>query len=270
MMKSMRAGSRSEDGEDAAPVGAAPPGSVQSVVRAFDVLQALAREDGETPLQAIAQQTGLTLPTAHRLLKTLMAGGYVRQGASRGYALGPSLIGLGDRATPPLAERCRPLLAELEETSRETANLAMRDGDHIAYVAQVPSRHRMRMFTEVGRRVLPHATAVGKAILATLPETTVRELLRRTGLPRYTEATITDEDAFLAEVRRSRRRGFAIDDSEQEVGVRCIAVVVPGAVPGAAVSISGPAARITDAVVPAIVASLTAAAQSLAAQMPAP
>ena len=266
--------------------GSAPasPGGVQSVSRAFALLEALAAgaADGagsrsvsgsgsgsgaaaSLPLAELAARAGLALPTAHRLLRTMVDLGYVRQLPNRDYALGAGLIGLGERATPRLAELARPALGRLEAVAEETANLAILEGDLVAYVAQVPSRHRMRMFTEVGRRVLPHASGVGKAMLATLPEQRVRDIVGRTGLPEYTPTTLTGEDALLADLRETRRRGFAIDDGEQEVGVRCIAVAIPGASPPAAVSISGPAARMTDAIVRTAVEELARAARELAA-----
>ena len=247
--------------------GARPDGQVQSVARAFALLDALAAEDAGAalPLAELASRTGLAMPTAHRLLRTLVGLGHVRQLENRDYALGAGLIGLGERATPRLAELAKPVLARLEGVAEETANLALLDGDLVSYIAQVPSRHRMRMFTEVGRRVLPHASGVGKAMLAAIPEPRAREILRRTGQPRYTPTTLASESALLADLRETRRRGFAIDDGEQEVGVRCIAVAIPGASPPAAVSISGPAARMTDAIVETSVRELTAAARELAA-----
>ena len=246
----------------------ASPG-VQSVDRALDLLEALGAAERSLSLAEAAQRTSLTPPTAHRLLRTMQARGYVNQNASREYSPGPALIALGRRATPALAVLAQPVLAELEEISGETANLAVLDQDLIAYVAQVPSRHRMRMFTEVGRQVLPHASGVGKAILSTLPEAKVRAILQRTGMPGYTPSTITDELAFFAELRESRRRGFAIDDGEQEVGVRCIAVALPAHSSGAefgaaAVSISGPAARVTEAESARYVEALQNAAARLA------
>lgn len=236
---------------------------VQSVERAFLVLEVLAEARGEMPLAVIARATGLAQPTVHRLLHTLMRLGHVRQLDSRGYALGPGLIHLGSRATPPLASRAQPVMVELEEIARETVNLAVLDGDRVAYIGQVPSRHQMRMFTEVGRRVLPHSAGVGKAILSTLPETRVREIVAETGLPRFTETTITDLEALLADLREARRRGFAVDDGEHEVGVRCIAVPVPGTSPAAAISISGPSARINDELAATITDALLAAAARL-------
>ena len=245
-------------------------GEVQSVARALGVLEALAdltEAGADVALAQLAASLELPVPTVHRLLKTLAAHGYVRQADSRRYVLGPALIRLGLRATPQLALEARPALQELEDEIGETANLAVLDGDHVLYVAQVPSRHRMRMFTEVGRRALPHATGVGKAMLALLPDERVRALVRRTGMPPLTDATLVGEEALLADLRETRRRGFAVDDGEQEVGVRCIAVAVPDASAGpTAVSISGPAARVTEDVIPDAVAALTRAARALSAR----
>lgn len=238
--------------------------TIQSVTRAFEVLETLADADGALALAEIAKRTGLAAPTAHRMLRTMQARGYVQQTGAREYRLGRGLIRLGQRATPRLAALAQPVLAELEGISEETANLAVLDGDHIAYVAQVPSRHRMRMFTEVGRQVLPHAAGVGKAILSMLPEAQVSAIVQRTGLPAYTPSTLTSEAALFADLRESRRRGFAVDDGEQEVGVRCIAVALPHADPPAAVSVSGPAARVTDAKSGVLVEALQDAAQRLA------
>jgi len=120
----------------------------------------------------------------------------------------------------------------------------------------------MRMFTEVGRRVLPHCTAVGKAILAHLPESEVRDLLHRTGMPKHTENTITTPDAFTAQLRQAAEQGYATDEGEQELGVRCVAVAVPDAPAHLAISISGPAGRMTEALVDQAVPLLAQAAKS--------
>lgn len=237
---------------------------VQSVARAFGVLEAVAELAPEASLADISRATGLAQSTVHRLLRTMMNAGYVRQTEGRGYALGAALISLGTRATPPLALRAHPVMVELEALAQETVNLAVLDGDRIAYVGQVPSRHQMRMFTEIGHRVLPHSAGVGKAILSTLPETRVREIVAVTGLPRFTATTLTDVEALLADLRAVRRRGFAIDDGEHEVGVRCIAVPLPGTSPPAAISISGPAARVNDELAATIAEALVDAARSLA------
>ena len=171
-------------------------GGVQSVERAFELLEVLAEAGGELSLSEAAAACRLPLPTIHRLVRTLVARGYVRQLPSRRYALGPRLINLGESASGMLADWARPCLAELVEALGETANLSMIDGDRATYVAQVPSRHAMRMFTEVGRRVHLHTTGAGKALLAQLSEAEVAELVGRAGLSAQTERSITDLGAL--------------------------------------------------------------------------
>ncbi|MEW2549982.1 IclR family transcriptional regulator [Streptomyces sp. NPDC047002] len=242
---------------------AAASGGVQSLERAFDLLERMADAGGEVGLSELSASSGLPLPTIHRLMRTLVACGYVRQQANRRYALGPRLIRLGESASRLLGTWARPYLARLVDETGETANMALLDGDEVVYVAQVPSRHSMRMFTEVGRRVLPHSTGVGKALLAHLPGDEVRELLARTGMPAATERTITTPDRFLAALDEVRAAGYAVDDNEQEVGVRCLAVPIPGSPTAAAISISGPAGRVTEAATDRIVPVLKEVAAAL-------
>lgn len=220
-------------------------GGVQSLDRAFSLLEIMAEAGGETSLSQLAESSGLPLPTIHRIIRTLVGNGYVRQLPSRRYALGPRLIGLGDKASQMLGTWARPHLAQLVEDLGETANLAMLDGDKVIYVAQVPSPHAMRMFTEVGRRVLPHSAGVGKALLSQLSDAEALATVRRTGMPAATDRTITEPERFVTELHRVRDQGFAIDDGEQEIGVRCVAVPVRGAPSGMAVSVSGPEARVS-------------------------
>ncbi|RKN38277.1 IclR family transcriptional regulator [Streptomyces hoynatensis] len=242
-------------------------GGVQSLERAFGLLEHMADAGGETGLSELAASSGLPLPTIHRLMRTLVACGYVRQQPNRRYALGPRLIRLGESAARPLATWARPHLARLVEETGETANMALLDGDDAVYVAQVPSRHSMRMFTEVGRRVRPHSTGVGKALLAGLPDREVRALLARTGMPAATERTLTTPDAFLEALTRVRARGYAVDDNEQEIGVRCVAVRVPDSPTSAAISVSGPAGRVTDEAIEKMVPLLQEVARDLSAAL---
>ena len=241
----------------------AESGGVQSVERAFGLLEILGERGGEAGISELADASGLALPTIHRLIRTLLRLGYVRQLPSRRYAFGPGLVRLGEQANALMATWARPSLERLERSVRETANLAVLDGDMVTYVAQVPSRHQMRMFTEVGRRVYPHSTGVGKALLAQLRDDQVIEIVRRTGLPRYTANTIVDEAALLADLAAIRARGYSIDEGEQEVGVRCFAIAVPGPASMTAVSVSGPNSRITLESADWIVPALNETAQSL-------
>lgn len=239
-------------------------GGVQSLDRAFELLELMAANGGEVALSQLAAASGLPVPTIHRIVRTLVASGYVLQLPSRRYALGPRLIGLGESASRTVEAWASPHLLALAEATGETANLAMLDGDMVVYVAQAPSsRHTMRMFTEVGRRVYAHCTGVGKALLAQLPEDEVRGLVDRAGMPARTDHTITEVDGLLAELDRVRRRGYAVDDGEQEPGVRCVAVAVPGS-PRSALSVSGPASRVTPEAVENVVPVLRSAADGLA------
>lgn len=219
-------------------------GGVQSVERAFLLLEALADSGGIATLSELSTTSGLPMPTIHRLIRTLVQQGYVRQDTARRYTLGPRLIRLGETAGRLLGSWARPYLTELMEATGETANLAVLEGGEVVYVGQVQSRRSMRMFTEVGRRVQPHCTGVGKALLAQLPEEEARALLGTGPLQAHTAYTVTDPQDLIAQLGTARESGYVVDDQEQEIGVRCIAVAVPGAPTPTALSVSGPEARI--------------------------
>lgn len=236
---------------------------VQSVDRVFAVLECLADGGGSLSLSELAAQTKLPMPTIHRLARSLVDQGYVRQEASRRYALGPRMIRLGESASRMLGSWARPYLAGLVDRWGETANMAMLEGDACSYVAQVPSPRAVRMFTEVGRQVLPHGTGVGKAILSTLPDQEVQALLARTGMPAHTPNTLSTPEAMQEALEAVRRRGYAVDDGEQELGVRCVAVPVRGLPFPAAISVSGPDSRITLDAVTQIAPDLQAVSDQL-------
>jgi len=248
-------------------VGSAGDGGVQSLERAFVILELMAEDGGEVALSRLAVDSGLPLSTIHRLVRTLVARGYVRQLPSRRYVLGPRLIHLGESSSRTMGSWARPHLNDLVDSTGETANLAMLDGNRVVYVAQVPSRHSMRMFTEVGRRVHLHCTGVGKVLLAQLPIDTARELLDPRDMPAMTPKTVTDREELLAQLPQIAEQGYALDDGEQEIGVRCIAVAVPGGPAATAVSVSGPEGRVPMESVPGIVAELRATAVSLAGEL---
>ena len=243
-----------------------PRGGVQSISRAFEVLEVLA-EHGPMGLSRLSVRTGLPLTTVHRLVGTLTSLGYVRSGEAKEYSLAPRLIHFGERASRMVSRWAIPHLTSLVDELGETANLAMLDGDRIVYVAQVPSRHSMRMFTEVGRSVDPHCTAVGKALLARLPEADVLALVARTGLPAHTERTITTPDALVGALVGVRTDGYAIDDGEQAIGVRCVAVALDDAPLPLALSVSGPAPRMTEELESRAVPALTRAATAFGADL---
>jgi IclR family transcriptional regulator, acetate operon repressor len=249
------------------PVSADGQRGVQSVNRAFELLQLIAAAEQGAALTELAGAAGLPVPTTHRILRSLVDSGHVLQLSSRRYALGPRMVGLGQSAGRTLDAWAHPHLADLADRTGETANLAMLDRHEVVYLAQATSlRHNVRMFTEVGSRVLPHCTGVGKALLAQLPAGTVRQIVTRAGMPARTRHTIVDPESLEEELGRIRARGYSVDDEEQELGVRCVAVVVPG-VPATALSVSGPASRLTRAALARLVPVVQDGARSLAADL---
>lgn len=240
------------------------PGGVQSIERAFELLEMMADAGASVSLSELSSISGLPMPTIHRLMRTLVRQGYVRQEPSRRYTLGPRLIHLGEASGRLLGTWLRPHLVRLVALTDETANLAMLDGDDIVYIARASSlQHQMQMFSEPGRRVLVHCTAVGKALLAELDPQDARAILTRSGMPGITSATITDPDLLLAHLEVIRRQGYAIDEGEQEIGVRCFAVALRNAPSRQAISVSGPVARMTDEAAKRIVSSLFEVAQEI-------
>ena len=239
------------------------PGGVQSLHRALDVLEGFAAAGGTASLSDVAAACGLPLPTVHRLAGTLADRGYLRRLPDRRYCLGSRLVPLGTEAHALLGERAMPVLRDLARLTGESANLAVLTQGRAEYVSQAQGRHAMRIFTEVGNRVELHCTGVGKALLAVLPPERAGQLVDAADLAAHTPATITDPAALHAELDLIRARGYALDEGEMEAGVRCVAVGVGGPVP-MAVSVSGPAARMTDALVEVALGALRAAGVQLA------
>jgi len=126
----------------------------------------------------------------------------------------------------------------------------------------------MRMFTEVGRRLPAHSTGVGKALLSQLTDEQVLGLLARTGMPVQTPHTLTDPRALLDQLSQVRARGWAVDDAEQELGVRCVAAPIPTRSARAALSVSGPSGRLTSDRADQIGPVLARTAQQLAVDLP--
>ncbi|QGF23356.1 IclR family transcriptional regulator [Raineyella fluvialis] len=226
--------------------------SVQSIVRAFRILEEIALSERPMGISEIAENCNLPMPTAHRILRTLIAGGYAFQTPRRTYALGARLIPLSRYAGGSLGIAFRPMLAEFAAKVDESVSVAMLDQDFARYIAHVPSEHPMRLFTEVGNQVSIHASGVGKAILSQFSDAEVRTILDRAGMRAFTPTTITDPNELIAQLHEIRERGYAIDEAEHDLGVRCVAVSLD--VPlHLAVSASGLPSRMTDEVVTTVV-----------------
>ena len=232
---------------------------VQSIERALDLLECLAHSSGWMGISELSIATGLPVATIHRLLKTLMTRNYViRDSRTRRYALGSAFHMMVNNTThiPDWNELAMPFLQELVEISGETASITIMEYDKAVYVAQAQSTRMVRMFTELGTRVSLHNTSCGKVLLAFQPESVANTLIANVGLPAYTEKTITQPAQLRKELAHIRERGYALDNGEQEEGVRCVSVPIHGTGHRviAAISISGPASRLnetrTEALVP--------------------
>lgn len=223
---------------------------VQSLDRAFDVLEALAEADEDISLSQLTERVRLPLGTVHRLLSSLVARGYAAQDqVTRLYGPGPRLLEVAARASAnrrfQLDRIARPVLQRLTEATEETSNLVILHNDEGVYSVQVCSPRMVRMFTEVGQRAPLYCTGSGKAILSGMPADQLEAYLERTPLQRFTPKTITDVERLRAELGMARAQGFALDDEERELGVCCVAAPIFDRFGRciAALSISGPSVR---------------------------
>jgi DNA-binding IclR family transcriptional regulator len=223
--------------------------SVQSLERAFDLLEALSA-GGELGVTELANRTGLVPSTAHRLLHTLAKRGYVSQSSDSGrYLLGYKVVEVAsglERRLDRLRVVARPHLERIQRATGETVNLVVLDADRVVYVDQVEGSRNVRMFTTVGTSVPAHTTGAGKAILAAGPPEAAAALYGDRELERLTAHTLVTLEALEDDFVRIRRRGYAVDNEEHEEGVACVATPVfdHGGRPCAAISVSGPSARI--------------------------
>ena len=223
--------------------------SVQSLERAFDLLEALA-SGGELGVTELANRTGLVPSTAHRLLHTLTKRGYVTQSPETGrYLLGYKVVEVAsglEHRRERLRAVARPHLEGIQRATGETVNLVVLEADRVVYIDQVEGSRNVRMFTTVGTSVLAHTTGSGKAIMAFGPPEAPAALYGDRELERLTKRTLTTLAALEDDFKRIRRRGYALDNEEHEEGVGCVAAAVFDHTgrPCAAISVSGPTARI--------------------------
>ncbi|MGH3586339.1 MAG: IclR family transcriptional regulator, partial [Pseudonocardia sp.] len=219
---------------------------VHSVLTAFQLLEHLGSAGGELGLSQLAAESGVPTATIHRMLQTLAWFGYVRQEpVTKVYTLGPELIHLGGAAGRQLGAWARPELDRLVRETGETATLAVLDGAEIVYIAQVPSPHTLRMLAQLGRRVPAQCTAAGKVLLSLLTDARVREIVDAHPLRALTRRSLVDPDALVAHLGTVRAQGYAVEDGEQEVGVRAFAMPVDYAGRPMAVTVSGPESRVS-------------------------
>jgi IclR family transcriptional regulator, acetate operon repressor len=244
--------------------------SIQSVDRALYLLETIAEAGGEATLTDLANRTGLNISTCHHLLATLIKRGFAAKVPGRRlYALGSRIHSLSHACLQvDLPRRAQRYMENINEATGETVHLAGLQGDAVMTLAVREARHAVRVDTgKLGRVEAPHATAVGKAILAWLPENEMRRILGP-GMKRFTDATITDFPDFIEALRTVRREGYAICREEYLPGVCCVSAAIrdqAGAVIGA-ISASAPSMRWSDEHVALICNEISTAARALSAE----
>lgn len=244
----------------------------RSLVRGLDVVEALAgaSERGLGP-SAIGQLVSLDKATVTRILRTLVEAGYVTQDEStRRYRLTGKILWLAHRVTVHLDLRVvvRPHLVALRDELGETVHLGVIEDLRVVYVDKLEAEHSIQLVSAIGQSMPLHSTALGKAMLAALPEEEREGKYARLELTRRTDRTILDLAAFREEIRRTQRRGYSTDDRENEPFGACVGVAIIGADgrPVGAISISGPHFRIRDHF-PAFGARLRAEAAAIAREL---
>jgi len=207
------------------------------------------RQGSAMTMTEISEKLGLYPSTTHRILDTLRHWGYVEQEPNnQRYQLGLKVIELGMAKLQQmdLAREATPYLKELVNQCNETVHLGVLEEGEVLYLAKEESSQTIRMCSYVGKRAPLHCTALGKILLAYMPEEERKKILEDRELPRLTEKTITDKEELKEELNKVKKQGFALDRGENEKDVRCIAAPIrnyQGKII-AAVSISGPAYRV--------------------------
>jgi len=234
-----------------------PNNLVQTIERASSILDILGQSPNGISIRELSSKIKLPKGTIHRLLSSLSYFGYVRQDPkTRNYLLGFKLVELGNLLLNQLDLRkeAEPFLKDLAERTKETVHMVLLDRNEVVYIDKVETDQHtsgLRMASRVGLRNPAHSSAVGKVLLAHFSEEELNNFTKEKGLLKRTENTITDPGRLREHLSIVRAQGYAIDDEENEKGIRCVAAPIYNEVgkPVAAMSISGPAFRITKKVI---------------------
>lgn len=199
--------------------------SVQSIDRAFDIIELLSLEPQGLTITEISKRLDLHKSTVHRLLSSMRDRGYIEQSQTAGkYRLGLGFIELASLYlnSLELKTEAQPFLHRLTTHTAQTAFLAIRDGRDVVYIDKVETFDSLRRYKIIGRRRPLHATSLGKAMLSGLPDHEIEELYKKEPMERLTDNTITSFDVLMREIRVIRENGWAFDNEENEAGTCCV------------------------------------------------
>ncbi len=268
---------RPSSAEEKRAAGASRAGSseqyrIQAIDRAVMVLNCYDFEHKELGVRDISALTGLHKATAHRILVALEHNGFIEQDPQTGnYHLGLELFRLGHVAGGRLEVRgiAHPFLSDLTQRVRETSHLAVLDGVEVLYLDKVEGPHALRMPSRTGWRVPSYCTSLGKAILACFSDEEVRQRLARTKFVQHTPHTLKNLDELIESLKVVRRRGYAVDEEEVELGLSCIAAPLRDHTGGmvGAISISAPTARMRPAAIPKVAEQVKRTAELISTRL---
>jgi DNA-binding IclR family transcriptional regulator len=245
--------------------------NVRAVERAMQILSAFDGEHTDRGISEVAQAIGLHKATTHRIMMTLLNGGFLeRADDGERFCLGLRVVELGLGALRRLDVRraAFPYMEQLVGRFQETCDLGIFDRGWVLYVEVVHSEHSLTIAARVGRRLPAHCTASGRVFLAFLPSE-VTEPILNAPLMACTAKTVTSPDRLREELEITRQRGYALDDEEFEAGIRAVAAPVRD-IDGnviAALSMPGPTNRMTPARIPEIAQALVEAANAVSAHV---
>lgn len=228
---------------------------VTSVERALTILELLAGKSQGMSTSDLSRRIHIPKSSTSYLLRTLVARGYVSRDVETGHhTLGIRLLSLGGQAMQGLELRdiAMPHLRHIVERTNLDTHLAILDHGDAVYVERIESPGFIKMATWIGRRMVPHVTGVGKALICCHDRAAVEEIIAIHPLKPITRNTITTLPRLMAELAKTRERGYAIDDEEHEARVRCVAAPVFAATGEvvAAIGVSGTAGQISDDAIP--------------------
>jgi DNA-binding IclR family transcriptional regulator len=244
---------------------------LSSVANSIRLTKAFSENEYEMGISALATRLGLAKSTVHRLASTLVEYDILEQNRETGkYRLGLALFELGTlvRRKMDTASESREQMYALAQATGETVQLAVFDHQSVLYIRILESRQAVRMSTIAGARAPAHCTGVGKVLLAHQPEEVIQRVVEA-GLKRYTHATITDPERLLEELAAIRAKGYAFDDEEIEIGLRCVAAPIRNHSGNviAAISVAAPVQRMTKKNAQATVAAVVGAGEAISRRL---
>lgn len=250
----------------------APVVGAQTISRAFAVLRLFREQRGDLGVGTIAKELGLNLSTAHRIVRALVAEGYLAQNEdSERYYLGTGALLLGQAAHRNFSlDVVYPVLQQLAANTGESVNLGVISGDTAVVVERVESANPLRFTQPPGTRVALHASAMGKALLAFNEDIERHALKSLRRLERLTENTHATAKALRSDLERTKTRGWSIDDEESIVGVRCVGAPIcdSSGVARAAIAVQAPAVRVPDTRFDELGPEVTRATKEISALLP--